>query len=68
MNTEKLQRKFARDGSDGLHYFVSMYVESTEGLFEWMDLSPDEREHAERALYDLYAASNAMRRLMEEIG
>ena len=62
---EQAKSKFVRDGIEGLHYFVSMYVQSAEELLAWMDLDPDEQEAAERALYDLYGASQTVRRMME---
>lgn len=62
---EQANSKFVRDGIEGLHYFVSMYVQSAEELLAWMDLDPEEQEAAERALYDLYGASQTVRRMME---
>jgi hypothetical protein len=66
MKTYLTERKAAHVGSESLHYFVCKYYEAAEECLEHMDLSPDDREHAERALYDLYAASKAVRAMMKE--
>ena len=60
-------REDVRKGIEGVAYFVTMFTQSTEELLGWMELAPQEQEHAERLLYDLYGASQAVRRLMEEI-
>ena len=60
-------RENVRKGIEGVAYFVTMFTQSTEELLGWMELDPQEQEHAEPTKHHLYGASQAVRRLMEEI-